>query len=213
MKSIAIYDSQGNVAGKLTLDQTYFDGKVNGSLLYQAVRMYLANKRLGCASTKTCGEVSGGGRKPWRQKGTGRARAGSIRSPLWRGGGTVFGPHPKDFRYQLPKRIKRTALQHSLNGKVRDDEMMLVDNISLNSAKTAEFYAVLKALKVQGKALFVVAKQEPQICCAARNIPGITVKTFDRINAYDVLAHKKVIFLREALENLIKLRKKDENTL
>lgn len=213
MKSIAIYDNQGNVTSKLELDQTYFDGKINGALLYQAVRMYLANKRLGCASTKTRGEVSGGGRKPWKQKGTGRARVGSIRSPLWKGGGTVFGPHPKDFKYQLPKKIKKAALQHSLNGKVRDEELMIVENISLNSAKTSEFYAFLKALKVQGKALFVVAKIDPKLGYAAQNIPGITVKMFDQINAYDVLTHKKVIFLKEALESLIKLGKKDENAI
>ena len=208
MKSVSVHDIKGKIAGKLSLDQTYFDGRINKPLLHQAVLMYLANRRSGSASTKIRSQVRGGGRKPWKQKGTGRARAGSIRSPLWRGGGVTFGPHPKQYRYNLSKNIRGLALKASLNGKFKDDELIVVDKISQEVPKTKEFAAFLKGIKADIKPLIVIEKHNPQILRAARNIPGVTVKAFNDICAFDVLKHKKVIFSKQALENLIKLRKR-----
>ncbi len=207
MKNISVFDIKGKTVGKLSLDQTYFNDKINKSLLHQTVLMYLANLRKGSASTKTRGEVRGGGRKPWRQKGTGRARVGSIRSPLWRSGGITFGPHPKQYAYSLPKNMKKAALQQTLNGKIKDNELVVVDKISLAKPKTKEFAAFLLSQKIQDEALVVLETHNPDILRASRNIPGVTVKTFNNINAYDVLKHKKVIFSKQALENLVKLRK------
>lgn len=208
MKSVSVYDLKGKAAGKFSLDQDYFNGKTNKDLLYQASLMYLSNQRRGSASTKTRAQVRGGGRKPWRQKGTGRARVGSIRNPVWKGGGVAFGPHPREFAYSLPKKIKSLALRQSLNGKIKSNQFVIIDKLSLNSPKTKELMAVLTALKAKEKSLVVVEKHNPGVLKAARNIPKVTVKAFNNINAFDVLKHKKVIFSKQAIENLIKLRKK-----
>jgi len=207
MKTISVHDIKGKVTGKVSLDEGYFNSKVNRPLLHQAVLIYQANKRGGRASTKTRGEVRGGGRKPWRQKGTGRARVGSIRSPLWRGGGVVFGPHPRQFRPKLPKDIKAQALKASLNAKVKDNEFIVLDNISETPAKTKKFVLFLKAVKAEKRPLLVVEKYSPQFLRPARNIPGVAVKTFNTICALDVLTHGKIVFSKQALENLVKLRK------
>ena len=208
MKSVPVYDIKGKSAGKLSLDEDYFNGRFNKALLHKAVLMYLANLRKGSACTKRRDEVRGGGRKPWRQKGTGRARAGSIRSPLWRGGGVIFGPQSRGFGYKMVKDTRNLALRQSLNGKIKDNEFLLVDKLTLNQARTKEFASFLKALKAQDKPLVVIEKKDSKLTQASRNIPGVTVKAFNYINAYDVLRHKKVIFTRQALENLIKLRKR-----
>jgi len=208
MKNISVVNMKGKSAGKFSLDEDYFNGKVKHSLLQQVILMYLANIRSGTASTKTRKFVRGGGRKPWRQKGTGRARAGSIRSPLWRGGGVTFGPQPRRFGYKLPRNIKNLALAHSLNGKIKDNELVVVDKIALEKPKTGEFFKFLRALKADDKSLVIIERYNAQLLRAACNIPELTVKAFNDINAYDVLKHKKVIFSKQALENLIKLRKK-----
>lgn len=208
MKNIPMFDKNGKPAGRATLDQDYFDGKINKSLLHQVILMYLANKRSGSASTKTRKEVRGGGRKPWRQKGTGRARVGSIRSPIWKGGGVVFGPHPKQYRYNLTKNIKNLALKHSLNGKVKDNELIVMEEIPQDQQKTRKFARLLSVLKAKDKPLIVIEKYNLTIQRAARNLAGVTVKAFNNINAYDVLRHKQVIFSKQALENLVKLKKK-----
>lgn len=207
MTSVSVHDIKGKVVGKLSLDQDYFNGKVKTALLHQAVLMYLANQRSGSASTKTRKEVRGGGRKPWKQKGTGRARAGTIRSPIWRGGGVVFGPHPKQYGYNLPKNIKSLALRQALNSKIKDSELVVIDKISLEHPKTCDFARFLKAIKAKNKSLVVIEKHEPNIFRASRNIPTIIVKAFNNISAFDVLGHKKVIFSKQALENLVKMRK------
>lgn len=207
MKNLPVLDMQGKTMGKLPLDECFFDGKVNKPLLQQAVLMYLANQRKGSASTKTRAEVRGGGKKPWRQKGTGRARAGSIRSPLWRGGGVTFGPKPRQYKYALPNYIRNLAIVQSLNAKIKDDELIVVDNISLDQAKTKNMISFLESVKVKDSALMVIEKKHPTLVLASRNIPGITVKLFNCINAHDILIHKQVIFTKPALENLIKLRK------
>lgn len=208
MKSVAIVDINGKSQGKFNLDEAYFTSKVNNSLLHQTSVAYLKNQRVGCASTKTRANVRGGGKKPWRQKGTGRARVGSIRNPIWRGGGVVFGPHPRDYRNDLPKSIKNLSLVQSLNAKIKSEDIIIVDAFSLSAPKTKEFVAILKNLKVEDKSLVVIEKNSPDIFKAARNIPGITLKVFNNINSWDVLKHKKVIFSKQALENLVKMRKR-----
>jgi large subunit ribosomal protein L4 len=207
MKNVSVHDIKGKVTGKFSLDETYFDGRLNQSLLHQAALIYLANKRGGCASTKIRSQVRGGGRKPWRQKGTGRARVGSIRSPLWRGGGVVFGPHPRQYRSKLSKNIRSSALKASLNAKIKDAEFVVLEDISETPTKTKEFTFFLKAVKAGDKPLLVVEKYSPQLLRAARNIPGVTIKTFNNICALDVLRHEKIIFSKQGLENLVKLRK------
>lgn len=208
MSNIPVYDLKGKAAGKFALDGSYFDGKINKALLQQAVLMYLSNRRLGTASNKSRSQVRGGGRKPWRQKGTGRARVGSIRSPIWRGGGVVFGGQPKEFRQRLAKNAKNLALKMSLNAKIRDNEIVVVDKFSPDMVKTKHFFGMLKALKAKEAPLVVLEKHNLGLWQAARNIRGLRIKAFNNINALDVLRHKKVIFSKQALENLLKLRKR-----
>lgn len=149
--SVTIFNLKGKEVEKFELDRELFAGEVNKGVLYQFIRMYNANQRGGNASTKTRGDVSGGGKKPWRQKGTGRARAGSNRSPLWRGGGKVFGPHPRDFHYDIPKKIKKVALLASLNSKLIDEKLIGIDAITLAEPKTKQFQAIVDALKLEGR--------------------------------------------------------------
>lgn len=198
--SIPVYNIKGKKIDKLEPNKDIFDGEVKKEVLYQVVKMYEANKRSGTHSTKVRSEVRGGGKKPWRQKGTGRARAGSIRSPIWRGGGVVFGPHPRDYSYNVPRKAKKAALKYSLNAKLKDEEMVIVDGLALENPKTKEFAAILSRLKVSGKALVVLAARDENIERAARNIPGVTIETADNLNAYDVLLHDKLIITKEAFE-------------
>lgn len=181
------------------LDPKVFDGKVNKNVLYQAVHMYQANRRQGSASTKTRAHVSGGGRKPWKQKGTGRARAGSIRSPLWRGGGVVFGPHPKDYSYSLSQGIRTEALRASLNSKYNAKTLFIVDDLVVEKAKTKEFKKVLFSLKVKEAALFVLDKIDNNLKLASRNIKGVRLKRADDLNAIDVLSFKTLVLTKPAL--------------
>jgi len=208
MKSISVYDIKGKSTGKFSLDEVFFNGKVNKAFLHRTTLAYLTNLRKGTSSTKRRDEVSGGGRKPWRQKGTGRARVGSIRNPVWRGGGSVFGPKPRKFRSELNKKVKTLALTQALNGKLQDNELVVVDKISFDKGKTKEFAAFLKVVKAKNKTLVVIEKKDEKIVRAGRNINGTTIKAFNYINAHDVLKNQKVIFSKEALENLIKLRKR-----
>ncbi|MFC1631197.1 50S ribosomal protein L4 [Candidatus Omnitrophota bacterium] len=209
MKSVSLYDIKGKTAGKVTLDQSYFDQSVNKTFLHRVSVQYLTNQRQGNAATKTRKDIRGGGRKPWRQKGTGRARFGSIRNPVWRGGGVVFGPHPKNYRTHLPKNARDLALCQSLNAKFNDHQLIVVDQLPQGTPpKTKAFAGFLKALKAESKSLVITEQHNQNIVQSARNIPGTSVKAFNNVNAMDVLQHKKVIFSKQALENLIKLRKR-----
>jgi len=181
------------------LNPDVFDGKVNKAVLYQVVKMYEANKRQGSASTKTRAFVSGGGRKPWKQKGTGRARAGSIRSPLWKGGGVVFGPHPRDYSYTVSLKIRREALRSSLNSKYNENDIVILDELKVEKAKTKEFKKILSALKLEGKVLFVLDKIDDTLRLAARNLRGVELKRADGLNALDVLKFKKLVLTKPAL--------------
>ncbi|MFH1045909.1 MAG: 50S ribosomal protein L4 [Candidatus Omnitrophota bacterium] len=208
MKSVAILDITGKAVGKFALEDPCFAEKINTDLLHQVVLMYLANRRAESAHTKTRQFVRGGGKKPWRQKGTGRARAGSIRSPLWRGGGNVFGPRGRKFKFSLPKKIRRLALLHSLNGKAQDNELIIIESLAIDEPKTKAVAAILKTLKAEKKTLIVTEKEDIKLARAANNLSGVMLKPFNYINAYDVLSHEKVVFSKQALENLLKLQKR-----
>jgi len=178
-----------------------FGHKLNRDLIWEVVRAYLYNQRQGKASTKTRAEVSGGGRKPWRQKGTGRARQGSIRSPLWRGGGVVFGPRPREFQLKMPKRKKRLALLQSLSHMYQEQRIKIIDGIDLPQPKTRLLFDLIKSLDLADKkVLIVVPRKDPELSLAARNIPNIEVEQVDGLNTYQVLNHDYLLFTHEAIE-------------
>ena len=170
-------------------------------LVFDVVRMQLAGRRSGTAATKERSLISGGGRKPWKQKGTGRARAGSTRSPLWRGGGTIFGPHPRDYSFQLPKKVRRAALCSVLSDKFREEKLLVLEGLGLTEAKTKPFQSALKTLQVQS-ALIVIEGPDPTLEKSARNIPGIQVIECEGLNVHDILRHEYLIFLRSSLEKV-----------
>ncbi len=204
MAEVPIYNIKGQSIGKMSLDKDIFNGEVNEAILYQAIKMYEANLRQGTASTKTRSDVSGGGKKPWKQKGTGRARAGTIRSPLWRGGGIIFGPHPRDYSYSIPKKIKRLALISSLNDKLNNNELIVLEDIKISKPKTKEFVSILRNLKADDKPLLVLDDKDETIIRASRNIPRLLLRDYKTLNAYEVLKQHKLILTQKALVGLTK---------
>jgi large subunit ribosomal protein L4 len=200
--TVVIYNSKGKELEKMPLSKKIFTGEVNKRVLYQAVIMYNANRRQGNASTKTRGEVSGGGKKPWRQKGTGRARAGSSRSPLWRHGGTIFGPKPRDFHYELPRRIKRLAFLSSINSKLNENKVLGIDSIDMPEPKTKKFKAILEALKLKGDSLFVMDTMDEKVMRASRNLQEVSVKNYRDVNTMDVLRCDNLVMSKAALAKL-----------
>ena len=212
--TLPIYNQEGKEVDTIKLNSTVFDGRVNSDAIYQAVNAYRANQRKGLASTKTRGEVSGGGRKPWRQKGTGRARVGSTRSPLWRHGGVVFGPHPRDFSLRLPAKIKDLALKSALNAKVTENNLVVLDGITLEKIKTKEAFKIISNLKLGGPkakkdgVLLVFENSDANIKRAFSNIGLLKLSVSSDVNAYDVLACVKMVITKNALLNLVKRLKK-----
>jgi len=204
MPICAIHNMNGDKVDELKLPETVFDGKVNTMALHQAVVMYQANQRQGNASTKGRAEVSGGGKKPWRQKGTGRARAGSSRSPLWKGGGVAFGPKPKDFTYQVPRKVKAVALRASLNSKFNENDLVCVEKFMVSSSKTKDFLRFLENLKLEGKILAVVDSAEEKILKVSRNIPSFCMMRSSDVTGYDILKHKKLLITKAAFKDLLK---------
>lgn len=201
--NLTVYNTDGKQVEKIEVNRNVFDGKVNSALLYQAVKMYQSNLRQGTIQTKTRGEVSGGGKKPWRQKGTGRARVGSIRNPLWRGGGVVFGPHPREFNYSLSKKVKLGALRSSINARLNSNDVIIIDEIKLESLKTKEVSKILNKLKIKDKALIVIDPKEQNIFQAVRNIAFAHAVRSSDITALDVLDFKKLILTKAALKGII----------
>jgi large subunit ribosomal protein L4 len=189
---------KGEKVGDLSLADSIFATEINESLMHDAVVAYLASGRRGTHDTKTRGEVSGGGRKPWRQKGTGRARQGSIRAPQWPGGGTVFGPTPREYGYKLPKKMRRLALKSALSAKVAADELLVLDELKLSEAKTKEMAAVLATLQSE-EALIVTSVQDDTVLLASRNLPGVKAAVADGLNVYDILNHQRLIMTRDAV--------------
>jgi len=189
---------------KAALDGRLFGGEVNADLLYRAVRMQLANRRQGTHSTKTRGEVSGGGRKPWRQKGTGRARAGSRRSPLWVGGGTVFGPRPRSYEIKLTKKMKRGALVSALSDRAKDGRVVLIDKISFDEPKTKAAVALLDRLGLSGSTLVVVGADEcvSVVRKSFANLPRVKCIPSQGINVYDIIRHENLLLTLSAVEEL-----------
>ncbi len=200
--TIPVYDMKGKEVERLSLDKKLFDGEVNKAVLYQAVVMYNANQRQGNASTKTRGDVSGGGKKPYRQKGTGQARAGSTRSPLWRHGGSIFGPHPRDYHLEIPKKVKKLAFLSSINSKLNDDKLVGISAINIAEAKTKNFKAIVDALKLEGKSLFVLDVIDDKIRMASRNLQEVSVKNYRDFNTVDVLKCDNVVISKAALQKL-----------
>lgn len=199
MPKVAVFNMAGAQVGEMELSDNVFGIEPNEAVVHQVVKAQLANRRQGTAATKTRGQVRGGGRKPWRQKGTGRARAGTRRSPLWKGGGVVFGPHPRDCSVRLPRKVRRLALKSVLSDKVINCEMVVIDDLHFEEPKTRQMAEVLDALKVFEKALVVTADGNSNIVKSARNIPGVKPVRADFINVYDLLAYDKLVITKDAV--------------
>lgn len=189
----------GAQVGELELNDSVFGIEPNEAVLYDFVKMQMANKRVGTASTKTRGEISGGGRKPWRQKGTGRARVGSTRNPVWTGGGIVFGPLPRDYSYRLPRKVRRLAMRSALSSKVKDQSIIVVDALNFDEPKTRLMVETLKSLNAGKKTLLVTADGDGNVTKSARNIPGVKPLKADFINVYDLLHYDTLLITKDAV--------------
>ena len=194
-------DSNGIKVSEIALSEEIFGGEVKEHLFYEVVKMQLANRRSGTASTKTKGEVSGGGIKPWKQKGTGRARSGSIRSPLWRHGGTVFGPHPRDYSYKLPRKVMKDALRNALKLRASEGKMMVFDAINLAEPKTKAAIELLKRSNLVN-ALIVIEGDNKNLELAVRNLKDFQVQKVVGLNVYDILNYDTLVITRSALEKV-----------
>lgn len=200
---IPVYNKNGEKVADVRLSDDKFGGPIRTRLLRDVVIMYEACKRQGTACTKTKGEVAGGGKKPWVQKHTGRARAGSIRSPLWKGGGVSFGPKPRDYAYSIPKKAKKLALVSALASKVKDNEMVVIDNLDFPAPKTRQMVELLKSLKIHGDScLIVTLKMDKVAWLSTRNIPYVKMLACSDLNAYEVLKQKKILLTRDVLDNI-----------
>ena len=202
MAKVTLFNKAGDQVGEAELNDAVFGIEPNESVVFDAVMMQRASLRQGTHKVKNRSEVSGGGRKPWKQKGSGRARQGSIRSPQWRGGGIVFGPTPRSYAYKLNKKVRRLALKSALSSKVIDNEVKVLDELFFEAPKTKEMVAVLNNLNVDSKALIVIANENEAVKMSARNIPGVTVLTAEAINVLDLVAHNKLIMTQGAVEKI-----------
>ena len=199
MPKIQMINMEGNPVEEIELNENIFNIDINEHAVYLVVKNILANKRQGTKGVKTRAEVRGGGRKPWRQKGTGRARQGSIRAPQWRGGGIVFAPKARDYSYTTPKKVRRLALKSVLTSKVQDKELILVDEIKMEEAKTKNMVKVLENIKANKKALVVTADRDENVMRAARNIEGVETAMASNINVYDLLRFDSLVLTKDAL--------------
>jgi large subunit ribosomal protein L4 len=199
---LTIQDTHGQPKGELEVKFELVDPKKGNQAVHDTVTAYRAAQRLGTACTKTMGEVAGSGKKPWRQKGTGRARAGSFRSPLWRGGGVVFGPKPRDYTKKVNQKTKALALRKALTERLKAGDVIIVDDLKIETPKTKAMVAVLKALKLDGTTLLVQSGNDKNVRLSARNIPDLAVTTGANLNTYDVLRPDKLVFTRAAFEQV-----------
>jgi len=199
---LTIKDIAGNDHGELEVKFSLIEDGKGTQAVHDSVVAYLANQRMGTACTKTMGEVAGTGRKPWRQKGTGRARAGSFASPLWRGGGVVFGPKPRDFGKKVSKATRQLALRKALGERLKSGDVVVVDDFKLSSPKTREFVGVLSVLKMEGTTLVVASDRDKNLTLASRNVPQVELATSDSLNTYQVLRFDKLLFTRGAFEKV-----------
>ena len=199
MPNVALFDMAGNKKGEVELKAEVFGCEVNVPVLHSVVRAYLLNQRQGTQSTKTRAEVSGGGIKPWRQKGTGRARQGSTRSPQWTHGGIALGPKPRSWRVSINKKVKRLAMKSALSSKVLDNEMVVVENLAMDAYKTKTVVNMLKALGAEKKALIVTATADSYVAKSASNIPGVKTATPGTLNVYDILKYDMFVVAKDAV--------------
>lgn len=202
MPTVKTYNMLGEETGKIKLDKDIFGIEPNTAVMHSAVVNFLANQRQGTQSTKTRTEVRGGGKKPWRQKGTGHARQGSTRAPQWTHGGVALGPKPRSYNYVLPKKMRRLALKSALSSKVADKELLVLDEITLDSIKTKAIADMLKALKADRKVLLVLPEKNDTVILSARNIPGVKTALVNTLNTYDILNADKFIVLKDAVAQI-----------
>ncbi|KRM89418.1 50S ribosomal protein L4 [Liquorilactobacillus vini] len=202
MPTVALYKQDGSKNGEVSLSKEIFGIKPNESVVFDAVLMQRASLRQGTHAVKNRSAVSGGGKKPWRQKGTGRARQGSIRSPQWVGGGTVFGPTPRSYSYKLPRKVRRLAIKSVLSQKVADQDLMVVDKLTFEAPKTKDFAKVLASLDVQSKVLVVLEDGNDLAALSARNLANVTVINAKNVNVLDVLNNDKLVMTQEALSQV-----------
>ncbi|MBS4535557.1 50S ribosomal protein L4 [Clostridium sp. D2Q-14] len=202
MPKVALYNLSGEQIDDIELKDSIFGVEVNQHVLYEVVKNQLANKRQGTQSVKTRAEVRGGGRKPWRQKGTGRARQGSIRAPHWVGGGVAFAPKPRDYSYTLPKKVRRLAMKSALSSKVLENELIVVDELKMEQPKTKEMGNILKNLNSSKKALIVMDEKDDNVIKSARNIPGVSTTLVNTLNVYDILNYDTFIITKDAAKKV-----------
>ena len=201
MPKTTVYDMTGKSVGEMELSDEIFGQEVNANVLHEVVRAYLANQRQGTQSALTRAEVSGGGIKPWRQTGTGRARQGSTRSPQWRHGGVVFAPKPRDYTVRVNRKVKRIAMKSALSGKVQDSELIVLKDLDLQEAKTKEMVKVLDAVKAE-KALIVLPESNESVERAARNIEGVKTALVGTLNVYEILKHKSLVLTEASVKKI-----------
>lgn len=202
MPTVGLYKMDGSQAGTIELNESIFGQEINKSVLHQVVVNYLANQRQGTQSTKTRSEVSGGGIKPWRQKGTGRARQGSIRATQWIHGGIALGPKPRDYSYSLNKKVKKVAMKSALSSKVAEAEIKVIDELKLDAIKTKDIKTMLDKLEVNTKALIVTCEKDEIVYKSGRNIDGVTVTFAGVLNVYDILSHDQLIIAKDAIAKI-----------
>ena len=202
MATVKVYGINAQAVGEIELPETVFGVEMNAGLVHQVIVMQLASQRLGTHSTKTRSMVRGGGRKPWRQKGTGRARAGSRRSPLWRSGGTIFGPSPRSYAFRMPKKQRRLALRCVLSEKLRNNELIVLDELNFEAAKTKQMVKLLSDFKVDSKALFIADEVSENVERSARNLQGVKTLGALGLNAYDLLYHDKLFITKDAIAKI-----------
>jgi large subunit ribosomal protein L4 len=197
---LSVKNNSGNDAGEVLVKFPLIEDGRGTQAVHDTVVAHLANRRVGTACTKTAGEVAGTNKKPWRQKGTGRARAGSFQSPLWRGGGVVFGPKPRDFSKKVNKKTKALALNKAISERLKAGDVVIVDDLKLAAPKTKEFVKLMQALKLEGTAVFIMAEQDRNAYLAARNIPGVELTTSGQLSTYEILRPAKLVFTRSGFE-------------
>lgn len=202
MPKVTVYNMSGAQVGEIELSDAVFGIEPNKAVVHAVIKNYLANQRQGTQSTLTRAEVRGGGRKPWRQKGTGHARQGSIRAPQWNHGGIALGPKPRDYRYTLNKKVRRLALKSVFSSKVLEENLIIIDELKANEYKTKNIIAMLKALGIDGKALFVTAEKDDKFVRSAANIPGIKTAMTNTINVYDIVNAGKLVLSKDALAKI-----------
>jgi len=201
MTTMKVLDQSGQEVTELTLNGEIFSGEVKPHLIHEVVKMQLANRRAGTASTKNRSAVRGGGKKPWRQKGSGRARAGTVRSPIWKGGGVVFGPTPRDYSYRVPKKVRKGALRSALALKAKEGKFLVVDKLEITEPKTKEFVKILDNLSIQ-EGLIVIVDRNEGLERSSQNVPNVKVLRIEGLNVYDIMRYDTLLMTKQALEKL-----------